>query len=76
MSTVLRDSPSGQQFHVRYTIPEDREHRYWSTVVDNEQEARHILAMARRVHAEEAAALLPAPTLHVRDVTPWREVAE
>ena len=64
------DSPSGQQWHVRYRMkdhgPDGR--AYWSYIADTERDAYEHLAMYRRDNG------VTDIELFVRDVSPWRKV--
>lgn len=62
--SVYSDSPTGEQFHVRYRVRD--EGPYWSYVYDDEEEARQVLA------AFEADPLRTDVGMWVREVTPWR----
>lgn len=63
--SVYRDSPTGEQFHVRYRLR--GEGPMWSYVYDDEESAREVLA------AFEADPFRTEVGLWVRDVTPWRQ---
>lgn len=62
-----KDSPSGQQFHVRYfQDEEDGVHTYWSGVYDNVAGAQRIVELC------EQNDRVYGPEIFVRDVSPWR----
>ena len=63
--SVYSDSPTGQQFHVRFHVR--GEGPLWSYVYDDEADARQVLA------AFEADPHRTDVGLWVRDVTPWRQ---
>lgn len=65
MSHAHHDSPSGQQFHVRYTPFHDPGRRYWSHILTTREDAERELAFYRRSGYDDAQ-------LFVRDVSPWR----
>lgn len=61
-----RDSPTGQQFHVRYTPKNGDKGPCWGHVFPTREEGERDLAWFLRNEYDDAK-------LFIRDVTPWRE---
>lgn len=61
-----RDSPTGKQYHVRYTPKNGDKGPYWGHIFDRQEDA--VRDLRRYLDNGYADA-----SIFVRDVSPWRE---